>query len=226
MKPTFTLARKDISFSFHHGEVQEIQTRTEQDVNVSGGGGWITPYGGFVSGTTVTTTTNHINRLRIQFDDGTRSSVDVPGCVDVAVGDKVSLILAERGKKSQWCGLANHTTDSGWTFGDTHALIGGFPICGVLGSVGMFFMACVGAGLAGLAMAIVAYIFITAVLAHSLETPFSDTFYTVAFLSVVSAVIAIRRASKIEKSYKQLLDILLSFSLNQKTNNEPAKNAA
>jgi uncharacterized protein (DUF697 family) len=109
-----------VDFSSLSGTAMNIQNWTSAHTRSEGGGGWIHPsYGGFIQAPSFETVTTQHLRVRIKWDNGTQSGVDLPGDVHVSPGDRLMLVAGENqaAKRWHWAGVLNLTTNDVYGFG-------------------------------------------------------------------------------------------------------------
>ena len=118
---SLTVSEQLIEFSPFKGIVEDVQSWTNTQVWSEGGGGYVFPqYGGWVQAPTIRSRSVHNLRVRILWENGKRSTIDLPGNVQLCANDKVVCIACENtlDKVWQWAGVANLTTNTWFGFGE------------------------------------------------------------------------------------------------------------
>ncbi|MPR08155.1 hypothetical protein [Microvirga tunisiensis] len=115
-----------VDFSFLSGTAIDIQNWSSSHARLEGGGGWIHPtYGGYIQAPSFETSTTQHLRVRIKWDNGTQSGVDLPGDVHVSPGDRLIMVAGENrvAKLWHWAGVLNVTTNEVYGFGATGEIV-------------------------------------------------------------------------------------------------------
>lgn len=136
-----TASGQHIEFTPYAGIIEDLQNWTTTQSWSEGGGGYVHPtYGGWVEAPTIRTHSTHHVRVRVLWDGGRRSTLDLPGHVQLSMGDKAIFMVAENkaAKVWQWCGVANQTTETWFGIGDLKD-VAKVKVTGVLNHLGMIF---------------------------------------------------------------------------------------
>jgi hypothetical protein len=120
------IAANQIEFTMFCGVVEDVQNWTTHETWSEGGGGYVHPqYGGYVQAPSIHSQSTHHIRLRVAWEGGRRSIIDLPGYVKISQGDRVTFLAGENKTRKlwQWVGVINFTIESFYLFGELKDII-------------------------------------------------------------------------------------------------------
>ena len=88
-----------VRYTLRGGRIEDVQNRSETAVWGGGGGGRVHNGTGHVNDVTIKSSTTHWKDVRLQWNDGTRDTIVLPGHVNAVVGDEVEVLFADVGAK-------------------------------------------------------------------------------------------------------------------------------
>lgn len=122
--PSVVVFDHEIHFSQFAGVVEDLQHWTSTQTWTEGGV-WVHPqYGGWVQAPITRARTDHHQRVRVLWDGGNRSTVDLPGHVQLSKGDRVIFVAAENkiARLWGWTGVVNATTKAAFAVANAEAV--------------------------------------------------------------------------------------------------------
>jgi hypothetical protein len=139
--PSLAVFGHQIEFSQFHGVVEDLQHWSTTQTWTEGGGGWVHPqYGGWVEAPVTRSRTDHHQRVRVLWASGERSTVDLPGHVQLSKGDHAVFLVAENkaARLWAWTGGVNFTIRTTFAVGDAGGVARYSPK-GILAKIGALY---------------------------------------------------------------------------------------
>jgi hypothetical protein len=116
---------ENIAYDLKRGIVDDVQNHSETAVWGGGGGGSVVNGQGSFSDVVINSQTEHWKQVRISWDDGGRSSVNLPGHVSAVAGDQVEVLFASipGGKSIGATAFHNKAENQAWWWSEGERIL-------------------------------------------------------------------------------------------------------